>query len=329
MPIQVKNSLAPIPARRNDTHQPQTADSSNLGVLEYLQQCRDQKRPIAVITGAPGSGKSMLLRRFLHYNAEGPVAYAKNATESPHAFLESILLQFGLETFDSTLSELRNLTMVFVRHQASKGSRTIIIVEEAQNYGPRVLALIRMFSKLEFSGQSALLFILTGSRHLNDLLGAPAGTERCDLDALNALPLMPNKASDRNHGRLEVMLGDKLLSEHAIDRQQILIGRKQQNDICLNGRFVSRHHAVLISQPIGVFVVDLKSTNGLCVNAERVSRRALANGDIISIGDYRLKFVDCRVEKATAATDDAPDDLSQTVAMLRPPAAQLNGLQQK
>ena len=271
----------------------------------------------------------MLLRRFLHYSTDGPVAYAKNPTESPHVFLESILLQFGFETFDSSLSELRNLTMVFIRHEASKGSRPIIVVEDAQNYGSQVLNVIQLFSTLEINGKSALLFILTGSRQLDDLLSSPVPAERCDLDALNAIPLIPNKVPGHTYGRLEVRLGDKLLSQHTIDQQQVLIGRKQQNDIFLNGRYVSRHHAVVISQPIGVYIVDLKSTNGLCVNAERVRRRALENGDIISIGDYQLKFIDTRLEQTAAATDEVTDDINQTVAMRRQPVVHLNDLQKR
>ena len=241
--------------------------------------------------------------------------------ESPHAFLESILLQFGLETFDSSLSELRNLTIVFVRHQASKGSRPVIVVEDAENCGAQVLNLIQMLSKLEVNEDSALLFVLTGTRRLHSRLTTPVPADRCDLDAMNAIPVIPKNVLGRTFGRLEIRLGDKLLSHRTIDRQQILIGRKQRNDINLNGRSISRHHAVLISRPVGVYIVDLKSTNGLQVNAERVRRRALVNGDIISIGDYQIKFIDARNEQTAAATTDAVDDLSQTVAMRREPVA--------
>ena len=87
---------------------------------------------------------------------------------------------------------------------------------------------------------------------------------------------MPVIPIERARGRLEVRRGDKLLSQHTIEQRQVLIGRKQQNVICLHGQCVSRHHAVLISQANGLYIVDLKSTNGLYVNAERVRRQALA-----------------------------------------------------
>jgi len=327
MPVQAKISMQ-APRIKPGGRQPATS-SWNLGVLEYLQQCLDQKRPIAVITGAAGSGKSMLLRRFLHYSTEGPVAFAKNLGDSPHAFLESILLQFGFETFDSSLSELRNLTMVFVRHQASKGTRPVVVVEDAQNYGAPVLNLVQMLSKLEINGESALLFVLTGSSALHDLLKAPVPAERCDLDALNSIPVIPNKVTESTFGRLEIRFGGKLVSHRTIDQQQLLIGRKEQNDISLRGRYISRHHAVLISQPIGVYIVDLKSTNGLQVNAEPVRRQALAHGDIVSIGDYQLKFIDSRHQQTAAQKIEPRDDTGQTVAMRREPMVRLSGSPQR
>jgi hypothetical protein len=307
--------------RRKDAGPRPAKSASSPRVLEYLQQCLDQKRPMAIITGVPGSGKSMLLRRFLHYTTEGPVAYAKKLGESPHAFLESILLQFGFETFDSSLSELRNLTMVFVRYQASKGCRPVVVVEDAHKHGAPVLNLIQMLSKLEVNGESALLFILTGNSDLQGLLKASVPAAGCDLDELNAMPVMPNQFIGQTVGHLEIQLGDKLISQRKINRQQILIGRKQKNDITLEGRYISRHHAVLINKPMGVHIVDLKSKNGLRVNGETVRKHALANGDVISIGDYQLKFTESRDDQSDTPTTHAIDDTSQTVAMRREPSA--------
>ena len=298
-------------------NRPQSTSAWNLGALDYLQQCLDRKRSVACITGARGSGKAMLLRRFLQYRTTGPVAFAKSSTDSPSAFLESILLQFGLEALESSLSELSSLATVYIKHQASKGSRPIIVIENAQDYGPTVLELIQTFSALEIEGEPAILLILTGTRAVNDRLENPIAADACDLDALNAIPMIANKEVDRAYGHLEVRLGDNFVAEHIIDRRQVLIGRKQHNDICLTGRFVSRHHAVLISQPTGVYIVDLKSTNGLSVNGEPVRRQALSNGDVIGISNYRLKFVDIALEHAAPDQDGGGDPLSQTIAMRR------------
>ena len=309
--------MASRTAHLDRVHPRQATGPWNLGALEYLQQSLDQKRPLAFITGQRGSGKAMLLRRFLQYRTGGPVAFSKTPTESPAAFLELILLQFGLEAHDSSLNELRSLAMVFFRHQASKGSRPIIVVENAQAYGPLVFELIEIFSRLEIDGESALLFILTGTRDLSNRVDMLHTADRCDLDALNAMPTIAKKTADQHYGHLEVRLGDNLLDEYVIDRRQISIGRKRHNDICLTGRFVSRHHAVLIGQPSGVYIVDLKSTNGLCVNEEPVRSRALVNGDVISISNYRIVFVDDAAASVEPETENPAQVLSPTVAMRR------------
>ena len=56
----------------NDKNTVRTVDSEHalgpdriLGAIAYLQQCQEEKQPFAVIIGAPASGKSMLVHRFL------------------------------------------------------------------------------------------------------------------------------------------------------------------------------------------------------------------------------------------------------------------------
>ena len=309
--------MASIPAHTVPVRSRRETRPWNLGALEYLQQCLDRERPLAVIIGERGAGKAMLLRRFLQYRNDGPVAFAQSATNSARAFLESILLQFGLEAHDSNLEDLRNLTMVFVRHQAAKGIRPIIVVENAHTCGAQVLESIELLSKLEIDGHAALLLILTGTRELTDRFVLPRTVDRCDLDELNAMPMIAHRESGHIYGHIEVRLGDNFVSEHAVDRRQMLIGRKKHNDICLPGKFVSRHHAVIISQPIGTYVVDLKSTNGLSVNSEPVRRHMLVAGDVISISNYRLVFSDSAAPQPSRSADEESDVLSQTVAMRR------------
>ena len=54
---------------------------------------------------------------------------------------------------------------------------------------------------------------------------------------------------------------------------------------------VSRRHALIVRQPDGVRVLDDRSLNGVFVNGERVEWRALADGDEILVGRYRLHFL--------------------------------------
>jgi pSer/pThr/pTyr-binding forkhead associated (FHA) protein len=80
---------------------------------------------------------------------------------------------------------------------------------------------------------------------------------------------------------------------HRIDSSMIRIGRHEENDIRLASQTVHRYHAVLHRTSEQKFVItDLSGPqgNGVVVNAERVDQAALAAGDLIELGDVRLRF---------------------------------------
>jgi chromosome segregation ATPase len=69
------------------------------------------------------------------------------------------------------------------------------------------------------------------------------------------------------------------------------IGRTPDNDIRIDAEFISRHHAVVLLYGSKTVVEDLNSTNGTYVNAERVTRRTLKEGDIVTLGKSEFRFV--------------------------------------
>jgi hypothetical protein len=67
------------------------------------------------------------------------------------------------------------------------------------------------------------------------------------------------------------------------------IGREQDNDLCLEDKQLSRHHAVIEAVDKGWQVRDLGSTNGTGVNGRRINAPFLLKaGDVIELGDIRL-----------------------------------------
>src|SRR6202167_5757055 len=69
------------------------------------------------------------------------------------------------------------------------------------------------------------------------------------------------------------------------------IGRTPDNDIRIDAEFISRHHAVVLLYGSKTVIEDLNSTNGTFVNAERINRRALKEGDIVTLGKSEFRFV--------------------------------------
>jgi len=69
------------------------------------------------------------------------------------------------------------------------------------------------------------------------------------------------------------------------------IGRTPDNDLQLDAKFISRHHAVILVGPASAVIEDLNSTNGVHVNGRRVLRQTLRDGDQIAIGRMHYRFV--------------------------------------
>ena len=64
-------------------------------------------------------------------------------------------------------------------------------------------------------------------------------------------------------------------------------------DIRIASHFVSRVHARVSTSGDATIIEDAGSKNGLLVNSERIRRRVLHHGDVISLGgELNLYFVD-------------------------------------
>lgn len=64
----------------------------------------------------------------------------------------------------------------------------------------------------------------------------------------------------------------------------LTLGAAAGNDVTFDDPRVSRNHAVLERRGRVIELVDLNSENGTLVNGERIARRALADGDRVSLG---------------------------------------------
>jgi hypothetical protein len=80
---------------------------------------------------------------------------------------------------------------------------------------------------------------------------------------------------------------------HVIGRAMVRIGREADNDICLSEKTVHRYHAVIRRTTDGeVVVTDLSGAegNGVLINGARVGEGRLSKGDVIGVGEVKLRF---------------------------------------
>ncbi len=94
--------------------------------------------------------------------------------------------------------------------------------------------------------------------------------------------------------------------EIEVSRTPFTIGRKYDNDLCLEDIAVSGHHARIAKVQEVLFLEDLTSTNGTFVNEQKIDRRQLQDADSIRIGTHRLIF---RGNQLTQADSPPAGDL--------------------
>jgi DNA repair exonuclease SbcCD ATPase subunit len=68
------------------------------------------------------------------------------------------------------------------------------------------------------------------------------------------------------------------------------VGRTPDNDLQIDAKYISRHHAVILAGPAHTIIEDLNSTNGVLVNGRRISRQILKDGDQVTIGRAEYRF---------------------------------------
>ncbi len=102
-------------------------------------------------------------------------------------------------------------------------------------------------------------------------------------------PSIVGRAGSRP-GVTHVLVVDGPGTRHELTTGRNVIGRGTEADIRLPDTGVSRKHVDVVLDGGTATVEDLGSTNGTLVNGRRVSRLALADGDVIRIGHSVLVY---------------------------------------
>ena len=115
------------------------------------------------------------------------------------------------------------------------------------------------------------------------------------VDPMQDLPGASDNATIRlgdvaGHGVLVVRSGDMTGSRFTLNKDLTQIGRHPDSDILLDDITVSRRHAEIVKTSNSLIIRDLGSLNGTYVNQSRVDELAIAHGDEIQVGKYRMVF---------------------------------------
>jgi Nif-specific regulatory protein len=94
----------------------------------------------------------------------------------------------------------------------------------------------------------------------------------------------------RTMPRLVVHEPGGVTSSIQVDEEAVEIGRDEKMGLVLGDSKVSRHHATITREAGEWILDDAESRHGTFVNGERVTRRALRDGDQVQIGSTVLRF---------------------------------------
>lgn len=79
-----------------------------------------------------------------------------------------------------------------------------------------------------------------------------------------------------------------------LELDEVVLGRGLEAQISIDSGAVSRRHAALLRSDDRYTCLDLRSSNGVFVNGERVTSRELREGDTLQVGDALFVFCEVR-----------------------------------
>src|SRR5947209_7048959 len=91
-----------------------------------------------------------------------------------------------------------------------------------------------------------------------------------------------------------------------IAKDLVLVGRKEDCDLRLDHKSISKLHCVLVKTDGLLLLRDLGSTNGTRVNGQRVRRAALLPNDQLQLASVRYS-----VQVVAAEPSPSPDEFTQ------------------
>ncbi|MEI7866963.1 MAG: XrtA/PEP-CTERM system-associated ATPase [Candidatus Methylumidiphilus sp.] len=142
--------------------------------LAYLRYGLEQGEGFIVVTGAPGTGKTMLVKELFETIRKDEVVPGLMVTSQVGAedALRMVAGSFDLP-YDSFAKAvlLKNLE-VFFKLKSQEGKRVLLVVDEAQHLPYQSLEELRMLLNMELDGKPILQIFMLGQDELRCLLQA-------------------------------------------------------------------------------------------------------------------------------------------------------------
>ena len=143
--------------------------------LAYLRYGLHQAQGFVVVTGEPGTGKSLLLETLLcDSDIKHPVVGVLDTTLLEGAeLLKAVAHEFGLEDVGNSKADSIIALQKFFSIQLAKGKTVLLVVDEAQNLSRMALEELRMLANYHEGAKFALQVFLIGQPQLQHSISHP------------------------------------------------------------------------------------------------------------------------------------------------------------
>jgi pSer/pThr/pTyr-binding forkhead associated (FHA) protein len=106
---------------------------------------------------------------------------------------------------------------------------------------------------------------------------------------------------------------NKTLGDYPLQKGiSLTIGRRQKNNLIIEDKAVSGHHAKIDSVGHGFVLIDLQSKNGSFVNEQLINSHWLKDGDTINIGEHSLLF---KYSEGDDIAEESTDEWEKTIVL--------------
>lgn len=112
------------------------------------------------LSGPPGVGKSTLVGQRLRELKQGDICWVKPGLENRELLLAQLIGDLGLGVIDGTITELRRIVEVFLRHQAGNGQPTFIVADGLERLSVPVLRELESIGQLRLKHRPIVHLIL-------------------------------------------------------------------------------------------------------------------------------------------------------------------------
>ncbi|CAG1020185.1 AAA family ATPase [Methylomonas sp. LL1] len=136
--------------------------------LAYMQYGLTQGEGFVLVTGSPGTGKTMLVKSLIQNLNKDKLLIGVMVTSQvgPEDTLRLVASTFGFQYLHNDKASLLTSFEKFIVEKAREGRRLLLIVDEAQNLPKQSLEELRMLTNLDVNGAPVFQVFLIGQPEL-------------------------------------------------------------------------------------------------------------------------------------------------------------------